>query len=332
MKIEELNLEVDNSRLLTNLELYKILKDVVQTKYTLTQSIELIEILILINKSKDNYESKRENLINSLKEILIKGNKLEKTYELIDNSIFEIKHLQMFKIALNLVRFKDFILTQSKLISQSYRTSDDIHILDFQYDYNSLYVPYTIRVAGALLIKVLFSNIDNDNSAIYQSIQKDLSKIKNIDADVILQIIYSESASQSIRSSAGGGYEDRFEKLLKINKIDYHTKCHDSKVSAVEYDFKILKNQKSIGVSVKRTLRERYKQNHDDVSTLDVDAMFLITLGIDLNKDKIEYITQKELYYIFVASDIYSKKEFMQNSNKVYPISELSNDLISKLL
>lgn len=58
----------------------------------------------------------------------------------------------------------------------------------------------------------------------------------------------------------------------------------------LEYDFTFYIDDRKYGVSAKRTLKERYKQNFEDVDFLTVDAMFLITLGIDLNEDKLNNI------------------------------------------
>lgn len=54
-----------------------------------------------------------------------------------------------------------------------------------------------------------------------------------------------------------------------------------------------------VGVSAKRTLRERYKQNFENNNLLgDVDYMALITLGIDLNNDKMDNILAKKVFLL----------------------------------
>ena len=54
-----------------------------------------------------------------------------------------------------------------------------------------------------------------------------------------------------------------------------------------------------LGVSAKRTLRQRYKQNFENNNLLgDVDYMVLITLGIDLNKDKMDNILAKKVFLL----------------------------------
>lgn len=330
---ENLKLHIDNSRLITNLELYKIIKDVIQLKLTSNQIVDFIESLKLIIKSEVDFESKIKNLkVSITKKYSNKESKIHQLNELINNNLFEDKHLYILKIAFNLIRYKGFILEKSKLISDNFRTLDSIHLMDFSYDYNLLLLPYSVRVAGALLIKLLFEAVENSTDPIYESLKADINQIKDLDSDIVLQIIYAESASQSIRSTSGNSYENRFEEILKANGIAYKSQCFDSKINSVEYDFKLLIKNKTIGVSVKRTLRERYKQNHEDVNNLDVDAMFLITLGIDLNEDKIKYITSKNGQYIFVASDLYAQKKHFINCDKVFPISQLSNELIQSMV
>lgn len=327
----ELELNLDNFRLNINLELYRTIKEVVQIKLSNEQNISIIEKLKLIIDSDDSFEKKLDNFLASLENIAKKQSRKEDILNFISNVILEERSFRILKLSLNLVRFKDFILEKSKILSENFRATENIHIMDFSYDYNMLLLPYSVRVSGALLIKVLFEEIEKSTNSIYEPIKSDLAKMEKLDPDTILQIIYAESASQSIRSTSGSSYETRFEEILKANGIDYKTKSHDSIINAVEYDFMLLVDNKKIGVSAKRTLRERYKQNHEDVDSLEIDAMFLITLGIDLNEEKVKNIIQKKGHFIFVASDIFEKKEYMKKENKVFPINELNNELIRSL-
>ncbi len=333
MNIENINfVKINSYRLTINLELYKTLKDVIQTKLTEGQTLGLVEKLKLLILSKENFDDKVNILYQGIDDLTNNSRTKEKIKQLIDNNIFREENLVIFKIALNLDRFKKVILQQSKLVAESFQLTENIHIMDFQYDYNMLHLPYSIRVTGALLIKALFEEINIRKNILYEPLIEDLDKIQNLDADAILQIIYAESASQSIRSSSGSSYESRLEEVLKNNNIIYKNQSFDANLEAVEYDFILMRNGKKIGVSAKRTLREPYKQNHEDVDKLEVDAMFLITLGIDLNEDKIRYITHKEGNYIFVAADLYEKTSFFQENEKVYPLNLLSNDLIDKII
>ncbi|MFN8672260.1 MAG: hypothetical protein U0457_09315 [Candidatus Sericytochromatia bacterium] len=332
MNQDEININLDNSRLNFNLILYKSIKDIIKIKFTSNEIISLIEKVKLIIEDKSSFKEKYDNIFNSINNTKFSSTKKDKISELLENIILDDNSFDILNTALNLVRFKNFILEKSKIISENFRVSHDIHIMDFKYDYNMLSLPYSLRIAGALLIKILFENIEKADNSFYKIINNELLKIKDLDPDIILQIIYAESSSQSIRSTSGSTYESRFEEFIISKGIKYNSKLHDSKIKAVEYDFKLSVANKKVGVSVKRTLRERYKQNHEDIDKLDVDAMFLITLGIDLNEEKIKNITQKKGHFIFVANDIFELKKYMNRENKVFPINEMDKNLIKKIL
>lgn len=133
-------------------------------------------------------------------------------------------------------------------------------------------------------------------------------------------------------SDAGQSYESRVEeKLLPIvDKLNGHS--HDSKISSVEYDFTFELNDVKCGISAKRTLRERYKQNFEDVDFLTVDAMFLITLGIDLNEDKLNNILQKNGQYVIVADEVYEAKEYLKNNPRVLSSKNITKESIKNIL
>ncbi|WP_425382359.1 hypothetical protein [Spiroplasma endosymbiont of Melieria omissa] len=116
-------------------------------------------------------------------------------------------------------------------------------------------------------------------------------------------MIISESVNQSIKSTAGSSYEARVkEKFLEFKEnIELLNNSHDSKVHSVEYDFIVKYNKFNIGISAKRTLRERYKQNSENVSELDVDAMIVVILGLDLTEKVMNNILQKKGQYILVS-------------------------------
>ncbi|MFK7797376.1 MAG: hypothetical protein AB8E82_07975 [Aureispira sp.] len=332
MNIEEFPLDLDSSKLATNLRLYKILKDVIQVKLTHNRIVRLIEQLKLLENSESPFHDKKDICLDLAHSLSKHPKSIQKIQNFLSIVLVEDMDFDLLRTALLLYRFKDYILSKSKLLSENFRVSSSYHIMDFSYDYNLLLLPYSVRVAGALLIKVLFDQIGDPNNPFYASIYSNLIQLEQLEPSTILQIIYAESASQSIRSTAGQSYEKRFEALLISKKIKYSTQSHDSKIKAVEYDFKIFIGQKSIGVSVKRTLRERYKQNHEEVEQLDVDAMLIVTLGIDLNETKVENITQKEKQYIFVAADIYHKNEFLSKNKNVYPLTNLNRRTLRQLI
>lgn len=86
-----------------------------------------------------------------------------------------------------------------------------------------------------------------------------------------------------------------------------------------------------VGVSAKRTLRERYKQNFENNNLLgDVDYMALITLGIDLNKDKMDNILAKKGIFIIVSGDVYDipNNEHLRQNSKIIPSYDLNANKI----
>lgn len=333
MKVEGINLEINRSKLNINLLLYRTVKDIIQSKISDKQIIILIEKIKILVNSDEKFEIKKQLLLNTIDDLSKSIKVKSKISILIDNSINEEKHFRIFKLSLNLIRFKAYILEKSKLYKENFIASENIHIMDFEYDQKMLNLPYSMRVSGALLIKALFLEIELSSNSFYEPIKSDICKINEIDAEVILQIIFAESASQSIKSLSGNSYEERFENLLKLNSINYIGQSFDSKIQAVEYDFKLfIKNGKSIGVSAKRTLREHYKQNHEDIKTLDIDAMILVTLGIDLNSAKVNNILEKEKHYIFIASDLYENMDYFKNNPKVYSLNKLNNSLLDSLI
>lgn len=89
-------------------------------------------------------------------------------------------------------------------------------------------------------------------------------------------------------------------------------------------------NNIKVGASVKRTLRERYKQNFEDLSNLDVDYMILVTLGTDLNEDKLKNILQRDKIFIIVAKEVYESKVFLKNSNRVISSEKIDKETFIK--
>ncbi len=331
MNINEI--ELSNSHLAINLLLYRTVKEIIQSKISDNHILKLIEQIKLLITSKEDFETKKNILLNFTQTLSKSKNVQTKLAELVEHSILEDIHFNVFKLSLNILRFKDYILEKSKLYSENFKACEDIHIMDFQYDQNMLNLPYSMRVSGALLIKVLFTEIQKGENEFYSSLTSDIKKINEIDPETILQIIFAESASQSIRSLSGSNYEERFETLLIANNLSYEGQCFDENIRAVEYDFKItLENGKKVGVSAKRTLRERYKQNHENLIDLEVDAMILVTLGIDLNKAKIDSILEKENHYIFVASDLYNRIDCFNNNDRVFALNKINKETLEYIL
>ena len=84
-------------------------------------------------------------------------------------------------------------------------------------------------------------------------------------------------------------------------------------------------------MSAKRTLRERYKQNFEDVNQLSVDAMFLVTLGIDLNEEKLNNIMQRHGYFIVISQEVYDSKSYFKKSKRVISSKDFNKETLQKL-
>lgn len=179
--------------------------------------------------------------------------------------------------------------------------------LSLEYDMSCLCMPYGQKVVSSLLVYSL-TNLDRKTEFILSSsnvrVKEINSKLRclvdnyNINCNNMLLLIVDESISQSIKSNAGSDYEDRVYSMLNGNVDNLDDHIHDSKISAMEYDYTFEINNKKVGVSAKRTLRERYKQNHEDIDVLDVDYVILFTLGTDLNEDKVNSILEKKDYIL----------------------------------
>lgn len=189
--------------------------------------------------------------------------------------------------------------------------------LSLAFDTLGIDKPYGVRVISSLLV---YSTTDiselNIGLFLTDEARNGVNEIKSrisrmfhnygVNTSSIFSIIVAESVSQSIRSTAGSSYEARVESVLSNVDSDIKGHSHDSNIRSIEYNFTFKINDKTVGVSAKRTLRERYKQNFEDNNLLgDVDYMALITLGIDLNKDKMDDILAKKGIFIIVSGDVY---------------------------
>ena len=59
--------------------------------------------------------------------------------------------------------------------------------------------------------------------------------------------------------------------------------------------------------------------------------MFLITLGIDLNEDKLNNILQKKGIYVIVAQEVYESKEYLKNNSRVISSEKLDRECLLNL-
>lgn len=240
-------------------------------------------------------------------------------------------------VACELFLIKDLILQESKQFAVREYKKELTEITDnlsVAYDMSGLHLPYGQRVISALLVYILtdfkrkneyFLSASEKSVKAFRKIFKPVIKKYSININNIFQIIMDECMNQSIKSDAGSSYESRVYNTLMpiVDNLKGHS--HDKNIPSVEYDNTFTYNGKYCGVSAKRTLRERYKQNFEDVSLLEVDYMIVVTLGIDLNEDKLSNILQKENYFVIVSREQFEAKSYLKSNSKV-----ISSDNIAR--
>lgn len=325
-----------------NLYFYTILKILVQCKFTDSQ---LICFQSLLNKIKNN-GSDRLNLNNQLSSYrdTLRSNTKKSNYDEL-TSLIERNSTMWFyvvNVGIELLLFKDLILAEAKAYTNAKQQMlEKIDKLSIEYDTKNLSLPYGQRVLSSLLCFAL-TNIERESEFLLTSSNQRIKSVHqhvlqlanayHINCNNMFLLIVNESVNQSIRSTAGSSYEERVEATLRPIADDLLSHLHDENIQAMEYDFIFTIKGKKVGVSAKRTLRERYKQNHENVANLNVDAVFLITLGTDLNQDKINSILQKDKYYIIVASEIYNASEFMQQNTRILSSEDLTRKTLEEVL
>ena len=325
-----------------NLLFYTILKDLLKCRLGEKRLMTLEETI----EQNDNLPC------NKMKQLLSNGivGENTKAYDdlmillnLANNSNYNMWK-DLLLVSIELLLTKDLILEESKSYARiKYKEKIDKikDKLGLEYDMSNLEYPYGQRVISSLLVYVL-TNIDRKTEFVLET-SKNTIKVLNdklktivekykINVNNMFMMIIDESINQSIKSDAGQSYENRvYSLLLNISdKVENHS--HDDMISSVEYDFTFYIDNKKYGVSAKRTLRERYKQNFEDVDFLTVDAMFLITLGIDLNEDKLNNILQKNGQFVIVADEVYEAKEYLKNNPRVLSSKNITKESIKNIL
>ncbi len=254
---------------------------------------------------------------------------------------------KIFAFSLKLLKLKNFLLEYAKLIdyltySQNNLLSDNA-LLTLERDTFEKYKPYAFRVNGALITLRFFDLLEHKNSNIFissysnyfiDSIFKEYQDLKlvGLKIDSIFGIIFQESISQSIKSTAGKNLEDLVELHLTNIGISDIIKKHDKNHTSLEYDHFFEFNNKKFGISTKRTLRERYKQ-FKKLANAEAEIFIHITSGLDLNEAKAKIITSEEFgCYIFVFPEIYKNNVYLQNNPKVFSTSQLTLETLQTKL
>lgn len=339
-KNEKIN--IDSIVYNNNLDFYTMLKLLIQCQFNDRQLISMQKIII------DNQEKikKDKTLLKTLlldNVAVVKPNTSKyESFNYFLNSA-ENTNIEMwclfFDLAADLLLVKDLILHESKVYAANEYKRELTEIKDYlsiEYDMSGLHLPYGQRVISSLLL-FAFVDVNRKNDYLLGSSEQTIKNFSNkikilstrfkLNVNNMFHILMDESMNQSIKSDAGSSYENRVSLMLSpiVEKLNGHS--HDSKIQSVEYDNTFILNNKLCGVSAKRTLRERYKQNLEDVSLLDVDFMFVITLGIDLNEDKLNNILQKEGTYVIVSQEEYNARAFFNQNDRVISSAKLEESL-----
>lgn len=324
-----------------NLLFYTILKNLIKCHLSENKML-LLEQLI-----KENNELNYAKLIEFLSKNVVNENiKAYDDYTTLLNLCNE-ENTTMWKdlicLSIELLLSKNLILEEAKSYAKiQYNDGLATHKdkLSFGYDMVNLEYPYGQRVISALLVYAL-TNIERDTEFILETSGKSIKQLNNmirditnkynINANNIFMIIMDESINQSIISTAGSSYESRVNSVLLNISDNVHTHAHDKFINSVEYDYTFEIDGKVYGVSAKRTLRERYKQNFEDVNQLSVDAMFLVTLGIDLNEEKLNNIMQRHGYYVVVSQELYDSNQYFKKNGRVISSKNFNRENLKKL-
>ena len=319
--------KIENQKIDENLIFYRILKLLIKLKLSESKLLNLQILIDTAIKEKIcvlDLLQKDKNYTKMLYALKFSENKI---------SNFDL----LFKFSVSLIRVKNYLWNEIKFLTDNKFTKKIINIKDklsLEYDFLSLNYPYGFRVIFSLIIENLLSknkeinflNNIHENKTI-KEVKNQLIKIQKnslLESSTIFNLIINESVNQSIKSSAGMSYEERVKTtLLIVNNNDNSlsnitTHQHDDKINSVEYDILFNYSKFKIGVSIKRTLRERYKQNFENINDLCIDKMMLITLGIDLTKNKVNNILEKKDYFIIVSKELYYQKDYLKENKFVF--------------
>lgn len=248
--------------------------------------------------------------------------------------------LKLFIFSLHLISIKDLLLAEAKV--KRLKDLDNLKKIDplsLEYDKATVFSPYTTRVNGALLSLVFFDGLKNgffstetDEYIISLSKQANYLLNKGVEPNQIFMLIFNESMNQSITSDSGSDYETRIKSVLVNLGIDKDTitKKHDKADKSTEFDFFFTLNNKTYGISAKRTLRERYKQFIKTAQMSDIDVMIEVTLGTDLTDEKVKSIRNHNVF-LFVSDEIYHSNEYLKKYDGVYSCKSLSQNLLLQL-
>ncbi|MDR2198827.1 MAG: hypothetical protein LBR53_05125 [Deltaproteobacteria bacterium] len=181
------------------------------------------------------------------------------------------------------------------------------------------------------------SLIVSEFKALYSILHDRKSQLTELDIAIILTSFVQEferRLSQKRKSRAGQSLEDVFDFLFNYFNFTSHP-APDHFQTDIEVDkwFKC-KDNWIIGISCKRTLRERWKQisgaDKDTLSKFRIRHIWhLLTYDTDLSDDKITMLgQQRHIFYLLDSSDKYKNaSKHIGMKDYVRPLSGLISDI-----
>lgn len=332
------NIIVDKEKFQINFKFYTFLK-ILNSNDGLTK-LQLKETFTLISDSKN-----KDTFLTIFKSSIMAKIKSEQKKIILNELLLSIENkvdYKVFVLSIYILIFKPLLMEYSKLIELD-SILEGSHLLSLKRDNYTKNMPYSFRVNGALISLIFFDFIDKRDKSHFPTSdyqdkfltnlfdQYESLKSLGLEANQMFMIMFQESISQSIRSSAGANLEDLVVRLLLNEGIKDIDKKLDSNNHEVEYDHFFTLEGKKYGISTKRTMRERYKQ-FKKTKTAEADIFIHITSGLDLNETKATTITSDSFgCYIFVFPEIYEESEYMLQNNKIFSTTLLTKDTLLSL-
>lgn len=333
MKIAKLHLSDKKKEI--NLKFYFFLKHINRLRPTDSQANSVTEAIHLLK-----YDL--VSLLEHLEEIFKKSEKKQNILKEINLRITSLSDIELFEFSLKLFQIKNLLLAEATFFeSSNIDKLNNMNPLSLEYDQISVLKPYSKRINGALLTLLFFKNLDagevnfmsNNSYNFISELSKKAEEFKKngLEANQVFMIMFNESVDQSIKSTSGRNYEDRIRSVLSSAGVTNITQIHDKNDKSTEYDFFFEIDNRTYGISAKRTFRERYKQSIKTSISSKIDVSIEITIGVDLNEEKAKTIISHGSF-IFVSDEVYQAREFLQKMDKVYSVKDLNLQTLKSLV
>lgn len=337
MKLPKIN--IDDNKLNINLKFYTFLKLLLKAQLSHDR---ICDILIVCSdyQTISNIDPIKNNIINIFHRNTKRDQNIKEYLHNMFQYINDSDDLYLFIFSIKLISMKSLLLAEAKIkeISNTEKLKN-IHPLSLEYDKITILKPYQNRVNGALLSLSFFDSLET--GFISQSTDDFIRKLSEeslylkslgIESNQIFMIIFNEVINQSIKSEGGNDYENRIYQVLSNSGIppESISKKHDERDSSTEFDFFFTINNKTYGISAKKTLRERYKQFIKTSQMSDLDVMIQVTLGTDLTEEKARSIVQHGVF-LFVSDEIYQSSSYFQSEANIFSCIDLNLQTLKDL-